>query len=185
MFSIVAQIIGILGMTMNIISFQAKEQKRIITIQLFGAMFFAVNMAMLQAYTGAILNLVGIVRAITYMNKDKIKNIKAVNIAFFAVYALSYIATFTVFNKEVSVFNCIIELLPVIGMVATTISFSMQTSASVRKMAFISSPAWLIYNCVNRAVGGALCEIFSLISVITAVIRLDIKKEDTHGSAKS
>lgn len=172
---IIAQIIGILGMVMNIISYQAKKQKNIIIIQFFGSVFFAINMFMIKAYTGAFLNAVGILRAITYANKDKFKNIKPVNTAFITVYLISYIFTFAVFDKPVTVLNLIIELLPVIAMIATTISFSMKTAGNVRRFAFISSPSWLIYNCVNFALGGILCEVFSIISVIIASIRLDKK----------
>jgi hypothetical protein len=172
---IVAQIIGILGMAMNIISYQAKKQKNIIIIQFFGSLFFAINMFMIEAYTGAFLNAVGILRALIYANKEKIKYIKIANILFILIYLLSYVFTFVFLNKPVIFLNLIVELLPVIAMISTTISFSMETAGSVRKFAFISSPSWLIYNCVNFAIGGILCEVFSLVSVVIASIRLDKK----------
>ena len=160
-------------MVMNIVSYQAKKQRNIILIQFFGCSLFAVNMFMLGAYTGAFLNAVGVLRAVVYSNKEKIKNIKIFNCIFIFIYIISYLLTFTVFDKPFTTLNALIEILPVIAMVATTISFSMNSARSVRKLAFISSPSWLIYNCVNVAIGGILCEMFSLISVIFAIIRLD------------
>lgn len=173
MLYIIAQIIGILGMTMNIVSYQAKKQRNIILIQFFGCLLFAVNMFMLGAYTGAFLNAVGVLRAVIYSNKEKIKSIKIFNYIFIFIYIISYFLTFTLLNKPFTLLNALIEILPVIAMVATTISFSMKSAGSVRKFAFISSPSWLIYNCFNFAIGGILCEVFSLISVILAMIRLD------------
>ena len=177
MLYIVAQAIGILGMAMNIVSYQAKKQRNIILIQFFGSLFFAVNMFMLGAYTGAFLNAVGVLRAATYSNKEKIKNIKLFNFLFIFIYLISYLLTFTLLNKPFTLLNALIEILPVIAMIATTISFAMNSAGSVRKFAFISSPSWLVYNCVNFAVGGILCEAFSLISVILAMIRLDKEKK--------
>ena len=174
-FYIIAQVIGILGMVMNSVSYQVKKQKNIIIIQFFGSLFFAINMFMIKAYIGAFLNSVGILRAFIYANKKKIQNIKIVNIIFILIYCLSYVLTYVLFDKPITVFNLAVELLPVIAMVSTTISFSMESASSVRKFAFISSPSWLIYNCVNFAIGGILCEAFSIISLVIASIRLDKK----------
>ena len=69
---VIAQIIGILGMVMNIVSYQAKSKRNIILIQFFGCLLFTINMFMLKAYTGALMNLIGVIRAYTYANKDKI-----------------------------------------------------------------------------------------------------------------
>lgn len=181
---IIAQIIGVFGMVMNVVSYQAKTQKNILFIQFFGSLFFAINLFMLQAYTGALLNLVGVFRALIYANKEKIKNLKTVNFVFYAIYILSYILTFALFGKEVSLYNLIVEILPVIAMIAATISFTKKTAASIRKFAFISSPAWLIYNCFNFAIGGILCELFVLTSVIIAIFRLD-KKGDCSENPNS
>ena len=85
MFYIVAQAIGILGMAMNIVSYQAKKQKNIILIQFFGCLFFAINMFMLGAYTGAFLNAVGVLRSLTYANKEKIKNLNIFNVIFILI----------------------------------------------------------------------------------------------------
>lgn len=178
----IAQGFGILGMVLNISSYQAKKQKTLILIQFFGCLFFAINFFMLQAYTGAILNAIGVIRAVVYTNKEKIKNLKVVSAIFMVVYVLSYFATFFVFGKPVTTLNIIIEILPVIAMIAATISFSMKTASSVRKFAFITSPSWLIYNCVNVAIGGILCEAIGLLSVIIGVIRLDIKGDKNEDS---
>lgn len=173
---IIAQIFGILGMTMNILSYQAKKQRNIILMQLLGSFLFVFNMYFLSAIMGCLLNFIGFIRAIVYSNKDKIKNLKIFNVIFIILFVLSYLSVFLVFDTPLTLYNIVIEILPLIAMIATTIGFSKKSAASVRKFAFISSPSWLIYNCFNLSIGGILCEAFSLISVITAMIRLD-KKE--------
>ena len=176
MYAFTAQAFGIVGMTMNVVSFQAKKQKSIILFQLFGSLFFAINMFMIGGGMGCLLNVIGIFRALTYSNKEKIKNLKLCNYVFFALYVLSYVLLFTVFAKEPSVKNLIVEFLPLLAMIATTVGFARADSKSVRITALISSPAWLIYNVINVSLGGIICEILAIFSAITAMIRLDTKR---------
>lgn len=174
---LVAQLFGIFGMGMNILSFQAKKQRTLIFMQFFGSLFFFVNFLMLGAYTGAFLNLIAVGRALVYGNKEKFKHLGWMNLLFYVLYGISYLCSFLVFRKPVTFWNLLVEILPVFAMVLTTISFSKTSAATVRKYALGSSPSWLVYNCVNVSVGGILCEIFSLVSVVTAMIRLDHKKK--------
>ena len=61
MYDIIAQALGILGMTMNILSYQGKSQRSVILMQMVGAAFFTANMFMLEAWSGFILNALGTV----------------------------------------------------------------------------------------------------------------------------
>jgi len=178
MFILTAQIFGILGMAMNVLSYQGKEKKALILMQLFGSLFFAINMFMLNAIMGGMLNTIGIARALIYSNSEKLKNIKKINLIFAFLYILSYVAIFTVFKKEATVFNLIVEILPLIAMLATTIGFSMKKAANIRRLTLISSPSWLIYNCLVFSLGGILCEVFSLVSVFIGILRFDVKKKE-------
>ena len=145
---IIAQVIGIVAMAMNIFSFQCKKQKNIITMQFFGAVLFTVNFFMLDAITGACLNFIAILRALVYSNKERFHGEKTIwAYLFSALFVATYPLAFFVFGKEPTVFNLIIEVLPVIAMVVTTISFQAKHAATVRKLALIGSPLWLVYNC--------------------------------------
>lgn len=177
---VVTQVFGLLGMAMNSLSYQGKKQRTVILAQLFGSLFFAVNMFMLNAVIGGLLNVIGIFRALVYSNKEKLRNVRLWNGIFAGLYLLSYIAVFTVFGKAVTPGNLLLEILPLIAMMATTISFSKASVAWIRRLAFVSSPCWLIYNCINGSIGGILCEVFSLVSALVATIRLDSKGRGQH-----
>lgn len=175
---IIAQIISILGMLCNVLSFQQKSQKRVIACQLAGASLFTVSYLLLGAYVGALLNFVAIIRAVVYMYKEKFRSEKLVwLIGFTCVYLLSYLLTFTVFGKDFTPVNGIVEFLPIIGMFATTVSFRCKDAASVRRLGLISVPSWLIYNIFNFSIGGIICEIFCCCSIAIGMIRLDFKKK--------
>lgn len=174
LFDLIAQIIGILAMMFNILSYQQKTRTRAIAFQLGGALLFAVNFLMLGAIVGGILNAVAAIRAVVFLNRDKLQaNRISWLVGFIAVYAASYALTFTVFGKEPSALNLLIEILPVIGMTATTISFRLSDAKAIRRYGLISSPCWLIYNIANFSIGAILCEVLSLGSIIIGMLRLD------------
>lgn len=161
-------------MALNILSYQWKNQRNIILTQFFGSGLFVINFFMLGAVTGAIINLLAVLRAIVFSNKEKFRADKVIWVyGFIAAFLASYAATFLVFGKEPTAFNLIIEFLPIIGIIATTISFYMKDAKSVRRLALISSPAWLVYNVTQVAVGGVICEAVSLVSIIVGMLRHD------------
>ncbi|MBQ7961916.1 MAG: YgjV family protein [Clostridia bacterium] len=175
---IIAQITGLFAMGFNLFSYQQKTRKGAIICQLFGTILFTVNFFMLGAFVGALMNFIGALRAVIFINKDKLKADHIVwFIGFTAVYLASYVLTFTVLDKEPSVMNFILEFLPVIGMIATTHSYRLTDSKAIRKFGLISSPVWLIYNIANFSVGAIICEILSLASIIIGIVRLDRKKQ--------
>lgn len=179
---ITAQVIGILAMTMNVLSFQFKEQKKLILVQLAGAVLFTAHFLLLclaeeQFLMGFALNVLGMARAYVYSHKEQFhaEHIGYV-FGFVTLYLAAYILTFTVFGMEATAGNLIIELLPVIGMTITTVSFRMKDAKSVRRLGLINSPAWLAYNVARTSIGGAISEVFCLVSVVVGILRLDRKK---------
>lgn len=152
-----------------------------IIMQFFGASLFAVNMFMIGATVGGFLNLIGALRAIVYANKQKFHaENKLWLISFITLYIISYALTFTVFDKEATAVNLVVEFLPIIGMTASNFGFISTESKTVRKLGLISSPSWLTYNIVNFALGGIICEILCMISIIIGILRLDIKKKEVN-----
>lgn len=173
---IIAQILGILAMLFNILSYQGKRQKTVIGMQLFGAGLFAANYLLLGATVGGVLNILGTIRAVVFLFKDKLKTDRLPwLIAFILSFITVYILNFTVFGKEITAFNLIVEVLPVIGMVALTVGYRLKNAADVRKCGLISSPAWLIYNIVVGSWGAIICEVFTLISISVGIFRHDKK----------
>ena len=176
---IIAQIIGVIAMLFNILSYQGKQPKTVIALQLCGATFFAVNFLLLGAAVGGILNILAAIRALIFFFRDKFKADRIYwLIAFIASYISVYILNFTVFGKEPTAFNLIIEILPVIGMLALNIGFLLKDSAKIRKCGLISSPAWLIYNIVAGSWGAIICELFTLISIFVGMFRHDKKTHE-------
>ena len=178
---IIAQIIGIIAMTFNILSYQGKQPKTVITFQLIGATLFSINFLLLGAVVGGILNILAAIRAVVFFFGDKLKADRiSWLVVFIASYISVYVLNFTIFGKEPTPFNLIIEILPVIGMLALNIGFRFKNSAKIRKCGLISSPAWLIYNIVAGSWGAIICELFTLISIFIGMFRHDKLEEKSR-----
>ena len=174
----VAQAFGLVGMTMNILSFQRKEQKNIIFMQMVGSIFFAVNYFMIGAFAGALLNIVGIIRATAYWQRERFRTDKLGWVfAFGAMYVAVYILSFVLFGTAGTPRNYAVELLPVVGMLITTVSYYLGEAKKVRILGLVNAPFWLTYNIINFAIGGIVTESVSLVSIIIAMCRYDFKKE--------
>ena len=183
-FILIAQAVGIVAMSMNILSYQGKKQSTIAAFQLFGTCLFSISFFMLEAYTGALLNAIAAVRCVVFLNKKRLHAdhpwwLVGFTVACLASYALSFIA----FGKEPSAQNLLIELLPVGGMVLTTIGFQKKDAKSVRIYCLINSPLWLTYNIVNFTVGGICAEVIGTTSIIIGYLRLDTKKRRERDEA--
>ncbi len=175
---VVAQVLSVIGMAFNIVSFQQKSQKGVIICQFFGSILFSLSYFFLGAFIGALLNAIVLVRTIVFYLKDKTHATSPVWFVLFILsYCVCYLLVFTVFAKPVTPQNLIIEVLPVVGLVAHSYAYMKDTSAMYRKMSFICSPCWLVYNIVNFSIGGIICEIISIASIIVGLFRHDIKKQ--------
>lgn len=184
-YEIIAQAIGIAAMVGIVGSFQQKTHKAAVAWQCAGSALFVVNMLMLGAISGALMNLVGAVRSLLFMNREKIKNhIKVYVGVFLAIIWIFYFMVFTVFEKEVTPANIILELLPTIGMSITTVGFSMKKAKNVRVAGLLNSPPWLIYNAASHTIGGVLCELLNCTSIIIGFIRLDRKGTENKAEEK-
>jgi hypothetical protein len=175
---IIAQIVGLVAMTIALLSFQQKTQKHIVSIQLCSSSLFALHFFMLELPTGCLLNTIGVIRAFVYSKRDRQWANSLVWPALFVAASIGvYIFCFTTLGTKLNLRNLLLELLPVIGMAATTVSFRMKKASMVRLFSLISAPMWLIYNIFNFSLGGICTELFSLLSIIIGILRLDIKKK--------
>ena len=178
---LIAQGISLFGMTMNVLSFQFKEQRQIIFMQLIGSVFFGISYFMIGAFVGGLLNAIGMIRAIVYWQRERFRAEKiywvyGIGAACIGVYVLS----FAVFGVEASAKNLAVEVLPVIGMIITTVSFYLGRARAVRFIGIANSPLWLTYNLFNFNIGGIITECIALVSIIIGIVRYDLKKEVTE-----
>ena len=161
-----------------------EKQKKLLINALFYAAMAIILYFGFKALAGpllpfAIAFVLAVFRALVYSNKEKFHgDHKGWMVVFMTLYVLFYVLTFTVFGTEFTLRNALLELLPVIAMVVTTVGFSSNSAKLVRLFGLVNSPCWLIYNVANFALGGILCEVFSLCSIFIGMFRHDRKKQE-------
>ena len=165
-----------MGLIFNALVFQQKTQKNVLVCQFFAASFFAFNYLLLGATVGFLLNTAGAFRALVFYFEKRTKAQSVWWLMFFILaFSASYPLTFLVFETPTTLRNFIIELLPVIAMIIATVSLRLGSARAVRFFGLFVSPLWLVYNCFSGSVGAIASEILNLISIITGIIRLDMK----------
>lgn len=179
----VAQIISIIGLAFIVASYQQKKKSALIVCQLFGCTLFSLHFLLLKAYTGCLLNALGIVRALVYYKGNLSR--KAGNIwvaALCGLQVVCYGLSFLVFGTEPTLRNFIVELLPTIGMCALTISFNLTNAGQIRALGTVNSGGWLVYNILHRSIGGVLTEIICLVSITIGFFRYDRKRNNNENT---
>lgn len=181
---IICQLIGIVAMALVFASYQQKNQNTLIKFQIFSSLLFSIHFFMLGAPMGCFLNAVSIFRAYVYSHKETFKSEHIGWVIFFGgISVAAYIVSFTMLETPLTFKNIVLEILPVIAMVALSLGFRAKNSKTARNYSLISCPSWLIYNAFNGSIGGTLSDSFAVISIIIGKIRLD-RKLKTKGEMK-
>lgn len=184
MYDIIAQAIGIIAMVFVILSFQGKNAKQVIACQMIGCILFIVNFLMLKLYVGAMMNIIATFRAIVYVNKEKFRaDSPAWPAVISAMCVGAYVLTFTVFETPFTPGNAVLQLLPVVANTIATIAFHTGSAKWIRRLGVICSACWLTYNGIGKAIGGILCEVFSLGSILIGFLRYDRKNKKQMSEA--
>ena len=165
-------------MTFAILAYQQKKQRGIIFFQLIATSLFSISFLIIGEMLGCILNVISVIRALVFMYKKQLKtdNIFWL-IGFIITYIITYILSFTVFGKDFTPINAVIELFPVIGMTASTFGYRAKTAKGARIGGLVNEPAWLVYNIAVFSPGAIGCNIFCTISILIGFLRHDRKTQ--------
>ena len=173
-----AQIVSLAAMAFNCISYQQKNQRGILILQLFGSGLFGLSYFMLGALAGGLLNVVAVLRAVVFLRGEKWHAEHPVwQLLFGLSYVASYVLIFTLFGAEPTATRMGMELLPVAAMILSTVSFRFGRGKVTRIFGLFCSPLWLAYNVYSASVGAILCESLNLISISVGIYRHDRKKQ--------
>lgn len=157
------QIVSIAGMGLTVLSFQLKTRKQILLFQSLGSSLWLLSYLLLGTWAGVYINAVFLVRnVIFYFRKDKkwaqsILWLPIMVVASIGAGALGYQTPW--------------DLLPIVGAVVGTFSMYMSNENMLRLLKLGESPCWLVYNCSIPLIGGIVCELCSLTSIVVGLIR--------------
>ena len=172
---LIAQCIGFDAMAAAIVCFQQKERRRIMLWQLVCTALWSVHFFVLGNPTGGVVNAMQTLRCVIFFLKDNHR--WAQSRLWPALFiALSGVAGVLTWQNAWS-------LLPLVGMVISTVALWMQEPKYIRRLTIPVSLSWLVYNAVNGSIAGVCNEIFATTSILIAMFRYDRKKKPTTESA--
>lgn len=157
------QIFGILGMLVSILSFQCKRNSRVFLMLGASSVLFAISYVFLGSPLSAVCNIINIVRATFAMNE------KCHTKWHWLIVSLLYvIGTYFTYDGWWSFVLLATQITGAYAMYFGDGTF-------LRKIQlFIISPVWFTTNIIavdQIAVGGIICEVFTVISVIVSFVR--------------
>ena len=164
-----AQIVGLLAVATFLLSYQQKKRKNIIVLNSTSRVLYIIQYIMLGAFEGAVLDVLGTISSVAAQNKDKGIIKKYLKIVFIAINAVIFIVGLLLYKN-------IFSLFPVIGVFLHTSAFWISDEKTIRKVSFLGSPFWLVYNLVSCAYGSAIGDVLSMLSIGVAIYRYDIKR---------
>jgi hypothetical protein len=162
---ITAQIIGVIAFMLSAISFQAKSFKMINVLKIISQILFTIQYLMLGAFTAMLMNMFSFLRGFVYIAlENKNKSTQWAQLGF----SITFIA------MGIITWDGWIGVFAILGTVLQTIAFGNKNPAKIRIINLPTCFMWMVYNWHYRSVGGLLSDVFSFVSIIIGIIRLDI-----------
>ena len=159
------QALGFAGISAGIVSFHMKKRGGILIFQIICCVLFAIQMCLLSAYSGAVINALGIVRGIIYSLRGKCKWASSKLIPYTMIVLFMASGVFTCIGGE-----GLIAFLPACAMTVQSIAQFCKEERSIRIISLFGSPLWIVYHVTVGSLAGWMGEIFMLISITLAII---------------
>ena len=162
---IIIQIIGVVALAANFISFQMKKHSHILFFRTANEALFILQYFLLGAMSGAVLNIVGCVRNVIF-TKQVANNKKTV------LSTVVFCVIFTAFG--IATFNGMGSVMLIFAKVMSTVAYGNKNTTFVRAFSFLTHIGYLIYNLSVLSIAGAVGDIVLLISLVCGICRFDI-----------
>ena len=163
---ILSQIIGAVAFSLFSYSFFKKSKKEILYIQILAYIGFIVHFYLMDAPTGTMCNIIGLISVILLYffadNKEKKRFL------IFTLIALLILLSFITYENIFSIF-------PITASVITFLSFLSKNKNLIRLIGVISASLWLIYAIIIVSYSAIVFETITVIATIVAYLK-NIKK---------
>ena len=164
----IIQLIGFLGLGMSVGAFQFKKHGQIIFCKILAALCFGLHYALLGAWSGAVLELISVIRDMIFRWQVK-KNVSTLpTIIGFGIFVLA---------TGVFTYDGWLSILPVTCKLLTTVSYGMKNEKWLRRITMPSSFLWIAYNSTIGSISGVVTDCLNLVSILIAMYKFDFKKD--------
>ena len=174
---ILIQAIGFIGIALNIIAVQFNKHWEIILFKTLGSALFVLQYILLEAWTGAAMDGIGILRNVIFIFTVKSGKPTFLWVIFFA--ALTVVLGAATFEGWISFLAIGAKLL-------SCIAYGIDNPRTIRYLGLPTSMLWITYNSIHVSIAGVINELLVTASIIIAEIRFieAVKKNKNKIKAK-
>lgn len=164
---VVAQIVGVAGVVLYLLSYQLKKRRHIVWVTCISNALYVLQYVLLGAFSGAVMDFMSTVSSFLAAKKNAppfkshTKLLVWINMA-----AITVVGLISAFLQRDP-----IELLPVAGTLLQAGSMWCDDEQNIRKLGLLGAPFWLVYNFISQAYGATLGSVIAIISIVIAMIR--------------
>jgi hypothetical protein len=175
----IATVIGWISTIQSLFIFVAKKRETILILKLINDVLNIINFTLLGTYTGALLNLIAVLRESVFYFKDKKKwaNSKFWLILFLLLMMISPLSV--VLDPTRSAAEKWVQILPAMGSSLAVIGLYMSKEQVLRILNLFAVTPWVIYNLFNNNIPALVNSCLGIVSVAWGLIMYFIldKKE--------
>lgn len=163
---LIGQIVGIIAMVINIVAVQFKKPRQLFICRLISSALWGLNFLLLGSPTGAIINIVNIIRSIFLLRKETTTK------TFLWITMVLYTAAgLLTMHYELSVLM-IIDIFIILSQLVDSAGMWTNDFRIIRYcQLFAISPVWLVHNILVFSIGGIITEVFTIVSTLIAMYR--------------
>lgn len=166
--NLIAQLVGIGATILLFCTYQFNDRKKIMILQFFNVVCWAIHYALLGAVPAILINIVCILRSGVYAWCDRNKKWPWVVPA--AICALEVGLTILAWQDAV-------DILAMAGASLQSTALWIKEPKKMRRCMITASPLWMVYDAFRGSYAGILTETLVIISLLTAMIRFDFRKK--------
>ena len=159
---IFSQVCVILAMLFLALTYISKDKNRILVFCVISSIMYATQYLLLDAYTGMIVNMISVVRAIWFFINNKVKKENS-------LYSLILLEMLFLASSIIT-WNGFISIFPLIACLLFTYSIWQKNIKLYKWIALPVSFLWIIYNVLVGSVFGYISEGILLLVEIIGVI---------------
>jgi Bacterial inner membrane protein len=171
---VIVQGIGVAAVIIAVTIFQTNNRKTMLRLGMCGCALWSLHFFLLGATTGSLMNLIGVGRAYAFYRIDPSGQNRWVLWSFLGLLTAVSIITW----------QGPISLLPLLGSGINVIAYWQKRPKIIRRLAFNTSPPWLIYNIISGSYPGIAVEILKMTSNLIGQYRFDIRPVKTPAASR-
>lgn len=163
---VLIQGIGLAALLIAISIFQTNKRKTMLILGMTACLLWSAHFFLLGAATGAAMNLSGAVRSYVYYRVRPTARNRWVLWLFIGI----------VFVLTAITWQGMISLLPLAASVLNLVAYWQTKTKTIRRLAFMSSPPWLVYDAAAGSYPGVAVEILLMTSNLIGQYRFDFRQ---------